>query len=91
MYTQTVTPEGTKLRSYSPSAGLLKFLIFPKIWKKKPNQFATALAHEVRNPLSTINLAAEMLQTTIKDEEQRMYLDIILRGSGRIKNLVTDF
>ncbi len=91
MYTRTTIPESTKLRSYSPSAALLKFLTFPKLLKKKPDQFATALAHEVRNPLSTINLAAEMLQSTIKDEDQRMYLNIIIRGSDRIKDLVTDF
>jgi signal transduction histidine kinase len=32
----------------------------------------------------------EMLQSTLKDKDQQFYLDIILRGSGRINDLVTD-
>jgi signal transduction histidine kinase len=47
-----------------------------------------ALAHEVRNPLSTINLAVEMLNLGTIDEEQRQFLDIIARGSRRISELI---
>jgi signal transduction histidine kinase len=64
--------------------------IIPEIVQKHTGQFASALAHEVRNPLSNINLAVEMLKTTMKTEEQKIFLDIILRGSGRINDLVTD-
>lgn len=64
--------------------------IIPEIVQKHTGQFATALAHEVRNPLSNINLAVEMLKTTMKTEEQLIFLDIVLRGSGRINDLVTD-
>jgi signal transduction histidine kinase len=64
--------------------------ILPEIVQKHTGQFATALAHEVRNPLSNINLAVEMLKTSMKTEEQNIFLDIILRGSGRINDLVTD-
>lgn len=80
----------TKLLCYKPSAHLIKSLISPKPAPEQPGQFVTALAHEVRNPLSNINLAVEMLKSTTIDEEQKSYLDIILRGSGRISNLVTD-
>ena len=59
--------------------------------KKKPPQFASALAHEVRNPLSNINLAVEMLKSLTSDDNHKIYLDIIIRGADRINNLVTDF
>jgi signal transduction histidine kinase len=51
--------------------------------------FLPALAHEVRNPLSTINLAVEMLNLSTLDEEQQQFLDIIARGSRRITELIT--
>jgi nitrogen-specific signal transduction histidine kinase len=48
----------------------------------------TILAREVRNPLSNINLSAEMLESAIKDNELKIYLDIIMRSSMRINNLI---
>ena len=54
----------------------------------RPMGFASALAHEVRNPLCNINLAVEMLSFTGLDPEQRQYVDIITRGAGRIKDLI---
>jgi signal transduction histidine kinase len=72
------------------SSRLLRSLIQPKIVKKEPAQFTAALAHEVRNPLTNINLAAEMLKVMLVDEEQKVFLDIILRGSARINDLVAD-
>jgi signal transduction histidine kinase len=56
--------------------------------KSKPAEYVSALVHEVRNPLCNINLAMEMLDLTNLDEEQREYLNIITRGSCRIKDLV---
>ena len=73
-----------------PSTNLIKSLISSKIVQQHPVPFASALAHEVRNPLTNINLAVEMLQSTLMDSEQKMYLDIIMRGSVRIDDLVTD-
>lgn len=62
----------------------------PEIFNDHPDQFALLLAHEVRNPLSTINLAVEMLRPEIKDDGLQMYLDIIMRGSVRINNLIKE-
>jgi signal transduction histidine kinase len=62
----------------------------PSIAQKNETQFSSVLVHEVRNPLSNINLAAEMLQTTMIDDDQKIYLDIIMRGSRRINDIVTD-
>ena len=53
--------------------------------------FASALAHEVRNPLANINLAAELIISGTLDEEQKSYVEIINRGVARINNLLTDF
>jgi signal transduction histidine kinase len=56
----------------------------------KPSIFAAALTHEVRNPLTNINLAVEMLQRMDPDGVQKPYLDIIIRASKRIDMLVTE-
>jgi signal transduction histidine kinase len=89
MNPDNIIRHATKQSSHS-SVNLFKSLIPPKIAQEKATPFASALAHEVRNPLTNINLAVEMLKATLKDDEQKGYLDIILRGSGRINDLVTD-
>ena len=55
--------------------------------RNSPTGFASALAHEIRNPLGNINLALELLSLTRLDNEQRQYLNIIMRASGRIKDV----
>ena len=55
-----------------------------------PNPLASALAHEVRNPLATINLAVQMLKSPTKVLDQMLYLDIIMKASGQINDLITD-
>jgi len=57
--------------------------------KKTPHQLA-ALVHEVRNPLANINLATEMLGTIFTNDDQKLYLDIIMRNSIRINRVLTD-
>jgi signal transduction histidine kinase len=53
------------------------------------NGFASALVHEIRNPLCTIGLALEMLNRMDIEEEQKQYLRMIERGAGRIKEVVS--
>jgi signal transduction histidine kinase len=53
-------------------------------------EFTYTLAHEIRNPLSTINLAVDMLKLTSDEDEKKTCLDIISRNSLRINNLLTD-
>lgn len=62
----------------------------PEILKERFGQSISALAHEIRNPLTNIDLAAEMLCMGIKDETMSLYLDIIKRSSVRINDLVNE-
>jgi len=52
-------------------------------------RLARTLAHEIRNPLTNLNLSASQLQELVKDEEAELYLDIIHRSGERINNLIT--
>ena len=52
---------------------------------------ARTIAHEVRNPLTNISLAAEQLQDlTTQNNESSMLLDMIGRNSIRINQLISD-
>lgn len=48
------------------------------------------LAHEVRNPLTNINLSVEQMETEELDTDQELYLRIIRRNSQRINDLITE-
>ncbi len=61
---------------------------FPK-FKEDEHEFITFLAHEVRSPLTSINLSAEILYNILQDDQQKEYLDIIMRNSLRINDLIT--
>jgi PAS domain S-box-containing protein len=52
-------------------------------------KIARTLAHEVRNPLTNINLSIEQLQENMQDEEYQQYFEIVKRNSKRINDLVT--
>ena len=54
----------------------------------KPEKFILALAHEIRNPLTNINLAVEMLQLATGEDDPKTYLDIIRRSSQRINEMI---
>jgi signal transduction histidine kinase len=61
-----------------------------KTLRAQPSRFASALAHEVRNPLTNINLSIDMLNSAITDNELKIYLDIIFRSSMRINHLINE-
>ncbi len=48
------------------------------------------LAHEVRNPLSNIQMSVEQLETTSGKEDDKVFLEIINRNSKRINALITE-
>jgi len=70
-----------------PTTALFPFA-FPRVTHKRTAVFFPALAHEIRNPLCTINLAVELLNQSSLDEEQRQFVDVIQKGSERIKELI---
>lgn len=47
------------------------------------------LAHEVRNPLTNINLSIEQLESELPDDDLKLFTDIIRRNSRRINDLIT--
>lgn len=47
------------------------------------------LAHEVRNPLTNVNLSAEQLEMELVDEDQKFYTQIIKRNCNRINDLIS--
>jgi PAS domain S-box-containing protein len=47
------------------------------------------LAHEVRNPLTNVNLSAEQLEMELTDNDQKFYTQIIKRNCKRINDLIT--
>ena len=55
-------------------------------------RIARAIAHEVRNPLTNINLATDQLKTEVveKDENSAFLFDMINRNSNRINQLISD-
>ena len=83
----TFTP---KSPGYSPLTGLFRSWTPAEKLQARPEQYASALAHEVRNPLTNINLAVEMLRRATGDVEREIYLNMIMRGSIRINDLVND-
>jgi signal transduction histidine kinase len=62
-----------------------------QIIKKKSGVFATSLVHEVRNPLTNINLAVDLLGQDNISEEQKEFVEIIKRGVDRINDILTSF
>ncbi|NJN27016.1 MAG: response regulator [Cyclobacteriaceae bacterium] len=55
-------------------------------------KMARSIAHEVRNPLTNLRLALDQLKVEIADdnEDALYYMDVILRNSTRIGQLITD-
>lgn len=62
----------------------------PEILKDIPAKIASVLAHEVRNPLTNITLAIGMLESSLKGDEAKTYLDIITRSTLRISILINE-
>jgi PAS domain S-box-containing protein len=57
---------------------------------KSANRLLRILAHEVRNPLTNINIAMDMMESEFSIEGAQQYLDIVRRSSRRINELVSE-
>lgn len=54
-------------------------------------QIARSMAHEVRNPLTNLNLALEQLKDEVEEiADTGLYFDIIRRNANRIEQLITE-
>lgn len=51
---------------------------------------ARTIAHEIRNPLTNINLASSQLEDEVEGGEAEDYLEIIARNTRRIEDLITE-
>lgn len=60
------------------------FPVTPEVIVVQPVFLTAAFAHEIRNPLTNIDLAIEMLNELITDDVQKSYLDMIMRASKKI-------
>jgi signal transduction histidine kinase len=58
--------------------------------RSAPGRRAVALAREVRNPLTCINLSVDMLHAGTTDAEQKVYIDMIAKSSKRINQLIKE-
>lgn len=54
-------------------------------------RMSQVLAHEIRNPLSNINLSTNFLKEEIEEEELVEYIDLVQNNSNRINEIVTSF
>jgi two-component system sensor histidine kinase PilS (NtrC family) len=55
-------------------------------------RLAAGIAHEIRNPLTSIAGSVQMLNSISSlTEEQAMLVDIVTRESERLNNIITDF
>jgi signal transduction histidine kinase len=50
----------------------------------------SVLARDVRNPLTSIDLSIDMLNTAVTDREFKVYTDIISRSSKRINQIIDE-
>jgi signal transduction histidine kinase len=90
-------PELTVFKEQSEEAERIRLLqkiatgIPLQIIKNKSGVFSTALVHEVRNPLTNITLATELIEMDALNEEQKKFIQIIKRSVDRINTILSDF
>ena len=90
MNTHAAKQHASKQPGFLPPRHLYGALV-RKMNQEKPRiRISSLLAHEVRNPLSNINLAVELLSDSIHEKDREQLVDIIKRASLRINGLITE-
>ncbi|CAN5457016.1 hypothetical protein BH18THE2_BH18THE2_21190 [soil metagenome] len=96
--------ESIGLSVYSTNkAGVLSYVsIFESLWLQTElyehiklhdnmqKEFINVAAHELRTPVQPILGLSEVLQSKITDNEQRSFIDVILRNAKRLQRLTED-
>ena len=55
-------------------------------------KFSAGLAHEIRNPLASLSGSIQVLkETLVTDEQQQRLMNIVLKETERVNNIVSDF
>jgi len=90
MKTASNNHDSNELKTLPAALGEFVSLTPTALLEKQAPVFTLALAHEIRNPLANINLALEILQSSLQNDEDKACLDIIGRGSVRISNLINN-
>ena len=55
-------------------------------------KFSAGLAHEIRNPLASLSGSIQVLkETLVTDEDQQQLMNIVLKETERVNDIVTDF
>ncbi|MDH5790012.1 MAG: ATP-binding protein [Nitrospinota bacterium] len=55
-------------------------------------KFSAGLAHEIRNPLASLSGSIQVLKQTLQiDEDQQQLMNIVLKETERVNDIVTDF
>ncbi len=62
-----------------------------QIQDKMQKEFINIAAHELRTPIQPILGLSEIVRIKIKDRDQLELLDIIIRNTKRLKNLLKKF
>jgi signal transduction histidine kinase len=78
----------TACKNQSNDLRITKMLLLPEKVQLKPRASISILAHEARNPLTSINLAIGILQSEIENDSLKMYLEIIADNSVRISEMM---
>ena len=55
------------------------------------SDIARRIAHEIKNPLTPIQLSAEYLRSKFKNKEDKSYVDTIIKKVSSIENMVDEF
>jgi signal transduction histidine kinase len=58
--------------------------------RSAPGRRSVALAREVRNPLTCINLSVDMLSASVTDPELKVYIEMIAKSSKRANQLIKE-
>jgi len=56
--------------------------------QRAARELLRGMAHEIKNPLGGLRGAAQLLESELRDEEQKEYTQVIMREADRLRNLV---